>query len=309
MAVKVVELPPKGNCLLAMEDVKRGGNVLSEAPLFVASPRDHPEVLAILMRFHEEVPFGVGHVRCHYAALCTYLSAPALIYDKIMLKGAPREEKMRTTITEVSAILLHMQRSDFYFRGEVLPSCREKIDLSSEVFQRLVMSWEWNGFNGYEHPEDLLIYDNISTAAHSCDPNCETTVLYSLFRADSADSADGSPSPVPEACESTMPSRTLKKGDRFQPKYSGLAFRALRDIKAGDELTYSYCLSVDDLAKDLMHRRKQLNHHGWSFTCQCQRCLSEVEEFNVEQRERSSLTAAELQELDGIDFLGLFEEE
>merc|ERR1712060_652220 len=74
-------------------------------------------------------------------------------------------------------------------------------------------------------------------------------------------------------------SSALKKGDVFERRYAGLAFRANRVLREGEEITFSYCLTEEDLAQDFRHRRKQLNLRGWSFVCGCARCTQEVHDF------------------------------
>eukprot|EP00929_Paragymnodinium_shiwhaense_P086095 TRINITY_DN46593_c0_g1_i1.p1 TRINITY_DN46593_c0_g1~~TRINITY_DN46593_c0_g1_i1.p1 ORF type:complete len:326 (+),score=22.15 TRINITY_DN46593_c0_g1_i1:99-980(+) len=292
MALEVVELPRKGRCLLSRHDIKRGEMACSESPLFGARPCDRPELFHYLSELHEKMPFALGHIRCHYAALLTYASAPLPMYEAVLTKGVPQEEVAKTTLTEVTKIVEELHRSGSSFCSSPTSTGRLWEDLSSEVFRELILAWEWNGFKGLE-PDELFIYESISTAAHSCDPNCESVVLSGLFRSDGA-----------EAASSTI----IRKGDRFQQRYAGLGLRALRDVKEGEELTFSYCLYAKELAGDFMERRRELNRRGWQFTCACQRCCTEEEEYRQEHRRGALVTDADVHELDGIDVAGLFED-
>eukprot|EP00927_Polykrikos_kofoidii_P036700 TRINITY_DN30985_c0_g1_i1.p1 TRINITY_DN30985_c0_g1~~TRINITY_DN30985_c0_g1_i1.p1 ORF type:complete len:320 (+),score=33.95 TRINITY_DN30985_c0_g1_i1:144-962(+) len=269
--------------------------VLSEAPLFRASPSEKPTLFEQLQRLHEQSAFAIGHVRCHFAALLTFETASAQVFSEILSKGVPREEVARTSISEVSKVLADLMSGGFRCGCDDLPVGRDREELCPEVFRHLVLAWEWNGFNVYEHPEDLVIYQMISTAAHSCDPNCESIVLYGLFRVEAA------------ALDVTK-STALRKGDRFQQRCTGLGLRALRNIEPGEEITFSYCLEANDLAEDFMHRRRELNRRGWNFTCVCQRCADEMEEYKKQVRQQTRPDEEEMNECDGIDVLGLFED-
>lgn len=87
-------------------------------------------------------------------------------------------------------------------------------------------------------PIGLGLFPLTSLMNHSCNPNC--VHHFSLSTA------------IPNTARST-------------PK---LVMRALKDIKAGEELTYSYV----DLYQSTASRRQQLRH-AYFFHCECQRCV------------------------------------
>jgi len=134
------------------------------------------------------------------------------------------------------------------------------------------MAWEFNGFSGYDN--SLLMYDRYSTASHSCDPNCASIVLMGLFKK----------KPAGKPCAASFENEvqaagTMKKGDVFEQRYAGLALQARREMKCGEEITFNYCLTAEDMAQDFQHRRSQLNLRGWKFQCDCSRCVLEIREL------------------------------
>ena len=64
---------------------------------------------------------------------------------------------------------------------------------------------------------------------------------------------------------------------------TGLAFTALKDIAAGEELTFCYDPRVD-LRADFQTRRQTLTTNGWKFVCSCARCVAEQNAFLARTR-------------------------
>jgi hypothetical protein len=270
----VRELPGKGRCLFATQRAAPGDTVLSEAPIMVSLPSDAPALFALLEELHRAAPFACGHVRSHFAAICT-LSQPPPVYAAVMDKGAPRGERER---------LQHEVARCARAAAKLLPGA----DFSD--LAQLICGWEFNGF-----PADggaLVLYDRVSTAAHSCDPNVEVVVLFELENAAAAARAveaepaaggdlvfDDEERAAYERYLKSAGAPPVRKGDVFDSRYAGLEFRALRAVAPGDEIVFSYCLTAEDLRRDFRRRRKVLNLRHWSFTCYCDRCVAESRAF------------------------------
>ena len=144
----------------------------------------------------------------------------------------------------------------------------------------------------------LVLYDRVSTAAHSCDPNVEVVVLFKLQndkdlkaqvhhtapRAEDLDFDDPEAAAAYERYQQAATTATVQKGDTFNTNYAGLEFRAIKPIREGDEITFSYCLEKRDLEKDFAHRRRSLNRRNWTFVCHCDRCVAEARAFLDQKR-------------------------
>lgn len=286
----VREVPGVGRCLFASSDIPKGEDVLSETPVFISRPVDRPAIWALLERLHTEAPFGVGHAKSHYAAVRSYHSASQAACDVLLERWAPKADG-RLSLDEMERVVAALQEEQLLgFEGSKPPEGRADEVLTAGLLQRLVTAWEFNGFSG-DDGSSLLMYSNVSTASHSCDPNCDVVVLYGLFR-------KGEETSTPSES-----SKFMKKGDVFEQRYAGLRFRANRDIKSGTEISFSYCLSAEELALDFRERRSLLNQRGWNFLCGCARCTADARAF-LGQADAGD--EAEEEEEAG-DVLGLFD--
>ncbi|CAE8646847.1 unnamed protein product [Polarella glacialis] len=262
-----------GRCLFAATDIAKGETLLTEAPLFVSRPEAEPAILSLLERLHKEAPLGLGHTKAHYAAVLSHLFASPAAYEVLVERWAPKQDG-RLSLEEMERVWAELEKEGLLCHRGELPEGRAQENLTPSTLQKLVTAWEFNGFSGESN--ELLMYDKISTASHSCDPNCDVVILYGLFRS----GADKD-----SMLESTGATGALKKGDKFEQRYAGLAFRANRALKRDEEISFSYCLTAEDLAQDFQFRRAQLNLRGWKFVCNCERCTAEVHEFLTQGKE------------------------
>jgi len=113
----------------------------------------------------------------------------------------------------------------------------------------------------------------VTTAAHSCFPNCSLEVVTGLRR-----EGDGS--------------SLLRKGDRYDRVELGLRFRALRPIAADDEITFCYLPDLD-LRAEFRERRRAIASRGWKFVCHCDRCVAEARAFLATARAAAVVEEAE----------------
>eukprot|EP00931_Biecheleriopsis_adriatica_P088934 TRINITY_DN63158_c0_g1_i1.p1 TRINITY_DN63158_c0_g1~~TRINITY_DN63158_c0_g1_i1.p1 ORF type:complete len:300 (+),score=64.89 TRINITY_DN63158_c0_g1_i1:46-945(+) len=269
MDVDVREFAGKGLCLFAAKDFRTGDIVLREPFLFESRTEDHPAIFSLLARMHDREPFTFGHIRSHYAAVASWLTASSAARTILLQKHVPRDDH-RLRAEEVDSVLTELKRGGLLTK-KVTEAGSE---LTAGTLWTLIMSWEYNGFAGTNG--SLVMYDKVSRASHSCAPNCEVVTIHGLHRSRNSMSSEQD---LEGKALDGQKNQVLRQGDRFDCRFAGLAFRAKIDVQKGDELTFCYCLTEEDLAQDFQHRRQQLQLRGWKFLCHCSRCMREVHEF------------------------------
>lgn len=161
--ISVRNTTTKGRCLFINEDCKPGQVVFVEKPIFIVKPSLAPKLWEALTKVHEHRSFLLGTITFHFAALLSLFNLDQPTLQILLDKFAPdNDEESKSDVMRILSEL-----------SEELKEYQEAA-IDPHTLQRLVSVWRYNSFanNGIHEEEGLIMYNHLSTLAHSCDPSC-----------------------------------------------------------------------------------------------------------------------------------------